>query len=249
MTAKYALIFIMLFMISMFYNNPVFAKDINEYILKVLKLYPVDGTHSYYWPRATAGGKDTYDGVTRDIYYQGEKILRGDGKGSTYCSGLTLEVFLKAVDAYLFDKKSADKKEQLVLYNYPNAYKIKNQIGSIRPDNFNLFQFLWFCPKLDATGPEEALATFGMGTMIRNWSEVRPGDFIQYWRWNKSGHSVIFIDWVRDASQAIIGIKYWSTQSKTNGIGYNIEYFGDTGRYIDRKRTFFARVTEPSSWK
>src|SRR5438477_240987 len=45
------------------------SKTINDYVVEVVKSYPTDGTHKYSWPKKGADGKDPYDGVTQDIYY------------------------------------------------------------------------------------------------------------------------------------------------------------------------------------
>ena len=67
-----------------------------------------------------------------------------------------------------------------------------------------------------------------------------PGDFVQLWRHDGSGHSVIFLDWVRDG-EALVGLRYWSTQTTTNGIGEAVERFGTEGRAIDRAAFHLCR--------
>ena len=69
---------------------------------------------------------------------------------------------------------------------------------------------------------------------------------MQIWRTNKSGHSVVFVDWVREGDQ-IVGIKYRSSQKSTDGIGDRVEYFADAagkGGKVDRKRTYVARLND-----
>ena len=75
-------------------------------------------------------------------------------------------------------------------------------------------------------------------------NDRKPGDFLQLRRTNKSGHSVVFLDWVTDARRTI-GVKYRSTQTSTKGIGDRTEYFGDVpGKkgLVDPKRLYFGRL-------
>ena len=217
-------------------------KSMNDYVMQIVKSFPLDGTYKYSWPKKSEG-KDPYDGVTQDIYYQGEKIMRGDGNKDSYCCGLTLEIYLKAVNKYNLSNES--KKE--AVEHSPAQYVIMNPIKGLDTTNFSNFKYLWFCPNFNSEGPGEALTSYGMGTIVKDWNQAEAGDFIQLWRWNKSGHSAIFINWVKDSTGNITGFKYWSSQGQ--GIGYRTEYFGDSGRSVDRKRFFLARLTEPDTWK
>ena len=70
--------------------------------------------------------------------------------------------------------------------------------------------------------------------------DARRGDFAQIWRNNGSGHSVVFLDWVREDG-AIVGLRYWSTQPATDGIGERVERF-DGERGVDREQIWLARV-------
>ena len=91
--------------------------------------------------------------------------------------------------------------------------------------------------------PEE----FRRGRTIEPDMALPPGDLAQIWRGLKivkeipTGHSVIFLNWVRDKADKIEGVHYWSTQVVTNGIGDRTEYFGSNGG-IARENTYFARV-------
>ena len=72
---------------------------------------------------------------------------------------------------------------------------------------------------------------------------------MQYWRNNKSGHSVIFIDWIKNQEGKITQLKYWSTQKKTKGIGYNVEPVGDNKDDITLNKIFISRLLLPNDWK
>ncbi|MFL5814007.1 MAG: hypothetical protein ACJ763_10560 [Bdellovibrionia bacterium] len=69
----------------------------------------------------------------------------------------------------------------------------------------------------------------GTGKTLRN-EEIqntpgwpRPGDFVQFWRDDLSGHSVIFQGFLKDKSGQNIGVCYWSGNYSTNGYGYRCE--------------------------
>ena len=74
------------------------------------------------------------------------------------------------------------------------------------------------------------------------------GRFLQFWRNNGSGHNNIFIEWARNSSDEIVGVKYWSTQGSTNGVGYQVEFFWPGDDSIDPAYFFAARVYEPQYW-
>ena len=82
---------------------------------------------------------------------------------------------------------------------------------------------------------------YAVGLASSDWESARAGDFVQLWRRSGSGHSVVFLSWVRKGGK-IVGLRYWSTQPSTNGIGVSAEYF-DRGRApLDRKRFYLCRV-------
>lgn len=204
--------------------------EFNRAVLRIAAEYPTDGTHDYWWPRA---GESSYDGVSRDIYFNGQLILKGEPEQRTFCCGLTLEVFARTYQAYL---------------------DITNTASKIPDDQWGRFKQIWFVRKVNGPGPSEALEEFGLGREI-TMEEALPGDFVQIWRrWDKekakngSGHSVIFLEWVRDESDSITGMKYFSTQPGTNGVGIATEYFGDedSTKGMAKEFTTYGRVELPA---
>lgn len=163
-------------------------------------------------------------GAPRAIEHDGEIILKAQERG-TYCSGFTFSVAMQAAaERGLLKGKSVD--------------------------DVRRFQKEWY----GATEDEEARAKqcalaverLGVGREVKQLKDARPGDFVQIWRTNKSGHSVVLIDWVREGGR-IVGIKYRSSQKSTDGIGDRVEYFADApGRNgkVDRSRVYVARLDE-----
>jgi hypothetical protein len=159
-------------------------------------------------------------GVPRDIRHEGELILKAQEKG-TYCSGFTFCVAMEAArERGLLKGKSADAVRQ--------------------------FQKQWYGSTKEAAERQCALAVeqLGIGREVKSLADAQPGDFMQIWRTNKSGHSVLFLDWVREGDQ-IVGIKYRSSQKSTDGVGDRVEYFADAPGHdgkVDRRRTYVARL-------
>ncbi len=207
---------ILLLFCSFVSGQNVPGEDFNEYVLQVLKKYPTNGTHRYYWPK---GGN--WAGNTQDLFYRGSLFSKGDPQKRCYCCGLTFEVFLEAYESYC-----QAKGWPFVIKDFSSAdlRKLRGQ---------------WFGSDGNKKTLLNAVTKNKLGTGI-SLEQAKPGDFVQLWRHSGSGHSVIFISWLRDNEQKIIGIQYWSTQKSTNGVGYNTEYIN--GSSVDKKQLYIARV-------
>lgn len=55
----------------------------------------------------------------------------------------------------------------------------------------------------------------------RGWP--RSGDFVQLWRKNSSGHSVVFAGYLKNSEGVITGLCYWSSNQETNGFAHRCE--------------------------
>ncbi|ABR48961.1 hypothetical protein Amet_2811 [Alkaliphilus metalliredigens QYMF] len=183
-------------------------ENLNQHVLDVIKTYH-GGGGSY--PYLLNQDYESYNGVTTTIHYQDRVLLKAHPSGNrvSHCSGITFEVFFKAMQN-------------------------RNNELAIDPDDFNgmnydeLYDFVltWYV----ASGSKQthniaiAVEKYGIGKGISNFNEVRPGDFIDFSRENNTGHTAVFLNWIK-ADEQIIGLKYWSSQGSTNGISYNEEYF------------------------
>ncbi|HMX63819.1 MAG TPA: hypothetical protein PKD58_12195 [Candidatus Sumerlaeota bacterium] len=204
----------------------------NQLILAEAAKYPTDGTHTYWWPRKGEGPK--YDGCSADVFLGGKKVMSGEPEGRTFCCGLTLEVFAKVYDEFL---------KQNPGFESPLTEK-----------NWKDFQGKWFVREMQGDGPGDALEAYGLGEKIAR-GDVLPGDFVQLWRnkreteKNPSGHSVIFLAWQYDQKGEINGLRYWSTQTSTNGIHERIEEFGEKPGNIDAAHTYYSRANPKAGLK
>ena len=187
--------------------------SLNPFVLKVISGYPLDGTYQYHcsWK---PWEYDIYNGVTQDQWYRGMVVAKAypDGSRCSYCCGFTFEVFIRAM-------------------------KLRNLQAGLDPDDFNGMTFhdlfnalqLWY---IEGKGDSEARAItgYGLGPTITNFDDARPGDFVSYSSAPAGGHSVIFLGWLRDETNKIVGLKYFSSNLSGNGLGYAQAHFSDSTR-------------------
>lgn len=186
--------------------------SLNPYVLKVISGYPLDGSYSYHcgWnPREY----DIYNGVTQDLWFRGMVVAKAfpDGSRCSYCCGFTFEVFVRAM-------------------------KLRDIQNGLDPDDFNGMTFhdlfnalqLWYIEG-DGDSEQRAIVSYGLGRAVTNFEDARPGDFLSYSTTPSGGHSVIFLDWIRDDQNKITGMKYFSSNlSGTHGVGYGQTHFSDS---------------------
>ncbi len=163
------------------------------------------------------GYKWAGSGTPKDLIFKDTKILSESTEG-TYCSGYT---FMVAFD----------------------VMKEKGLLNNLDVSTVKRLQQDWYGSNEQAAETQclMALEKLGLGKGV-SFSDAKPGDFVQFWRNNKSGHSVIFLGWQKDASGKIVGITYRSTQKLTNGIGDRTETIGTGEKDISRERLYVVRV-------
>ena len=185
--------------------------SLNPFVLKVIAAYPLDGSYQYHcsWK---PWEYDIYNGVTQDLWYKGMVVAKAypDGSRCSYCCGFTFEVFVRAM-------------------------KLRNIQAGLEPDDFNGMTFndlfnalqLWY---IEGKGDSEerAITGYGLGHEVKNFEEARPGDFLSYSTTPAGGHSVIFLGWLRDETNKIVGLKYFSSNLSGNGVGFGQTHFSDS---------------------
>lgn len=193
------------------------AGELNPLVLELARAYPTDGTHGYWWPKG-----DAWRGTTQTLTYAGEVLCQGDAQGRCYCSGLTFEVFLAA------------------WLRWARAHGQPERVADLDLVGMKRFQDQWYGASGDRKTLRTALVENGLGRDVPH-AEAKPGDFVQLWRHDGSGHCAVFLAWERDAAGAVTGLHYWSTQKSTNGIGERTELFGTDGRTVLRAETWIVR--------
>ncbi len=203
--------------------------DLNPYVLSVMNTYRI-GRYPYLMNE----DYNNYNGVTTDLIYQGKTIAKANPSGNraSHCVGITFEVFFKAM-------QQRNRSLGLPVDNFNN----------LSADELRSFMLTWFVANGSKANSNVAVALerFGLGQRINNLANAKAGDFIDFSRTNNTGHTVIFMGWVRE-NEKIIGLRYWSSQASTNGIAYKTEYFNvydDNGQAygnVDINNIYIARV-------
>ena len=205
--------------------------SLNPYVLHVIQAYPTDGSYPYHCDFKEKE-YDIYNGVTQDLWYQGRIVAKAypDGSRCSYCCGLTFEIFVRAMK----------------LRNEQKGLPIDSFNGMDFYDLFNLLQ-LWYIEGEDDS-PQRGIVSYGLGPAIDDWEKARAGDFCDFSRNSRSGHSVVFIEWTRDPAGKITGMKYFSSQGRT-GPGFATEFFSDSDGKLLRDSVHLARVGSIENYK
>lgn len=211
---------------------------LNQYVLNIIKTYQIGGGR---YPYLLNNDYANYNGVTTNIYYQNRLLLKAhpSGNRASHCSGITFEVFFKAMQE-------------------------RNRQLGISPDDFNgmnadqLFDLamIWYVAAGNKRVNNVAVAVekYGIGKQIHRLEDAQPGDFLDFSRENNTGHTVVFLNWLKEGDQ-IVGLRYWSSQQSTNGINYVEEYFNvrdKNGRKYGNvmiDQVYIARVQPVSEYR
>ncbi len=162
-------------------------------------------------------------GTVEEIRFKDTRIL-AKGQDGTYCCGFTFNVVMKAAgQAGLLKDKTVEQVKRFQ----------KEWYGAVTE------------PDIREKQCAVALEHLGIGKQVSP-DEAQPGDFLQFWR-TKSGHSVVFLNWVEKDGRRV-GFNYRSSQGSTDGVGDKVEHFKDSGipkGEVDPKRMYFGRLNGP----
>lgn len=175
---------------------------------------------AYALPNGGGYGGRSDTGVPADVAYGGKTVLARSRKGDTYCCGFTFAVAMRvAAERGLMSGHSFEEVKRFQREWY----------GAVKESGDRLVTV--------------AVKNLGIGREVDR-HDARPGDFVQFWRTNDSGHSVVFLEWVVRDGQAV-GIRYRSSQPQTMGVGDHVEFFAGTtmpDAWVDAKRIYVARL-------
>lgn len=202
--------------------------SLNPYVLKIVDAYPDDTTYPYRWEK---NEYDIYNGVTENLLYKEQTVAKAHPNGTrcSNCCGLTFEVFFRAMQ----------------LRNKAKGIDINDFNGMSYDDLYN-FMLIWFIVG-QGDSPQKAIEYYGLGQAITDWNLAKAGDFCDISQNNGTGHSVIFIRWLKNPDGKIIGMDYFSSQKK--GVGFRTELFSDTGGKVLRDQVHLARIGKIDSYK
>ncbi len=83
----------------------------NEQVLELIKTYPVNGIHRYFW-------ENGFDGVTKDLIFKGIQVAKSEPQGRTYCCGLTFELWFTAYNLLHPDTKLTGQDFKKIKYDW-----------------------------------------------------------------------------------------------------------------------------------
>lgn len=190
----------------------------NEQIVKAV--YKLAGSSSGL-------GYDRHKFFSRTIDYDKGKI-RANSPPLTMCVAAVAEVMITAINDYV--EKTGDRT--------PYEYLPASSWNRMRPKDIR--SHIWVDHRLDSYGTADALVTFGIGKLVK-FSELRPGAVVNINRTNRSGHAVIFMDYLdkegstlKTWSPEVAGFRYFSAQGqgrKPNaGFGFRAAFFEKPGQ-------------------
>ena len=157
--------------------------------------YPRDETYPYCW-EATGDVCGENWGMVYDGWYGGAMLFPGGG--DCFCSGHTLEMFLRAYRLWQRDAGVAET----------TTFRVGASELTIDEVDIGGFYQHWqgFGVASEASAAN-AFASVGIGEVLppERWDEALPGDYANISRSTGSGHAVIFVGWMRDGGGRIVG--------------------------------------------
>lgn len=166
------------------------------------------------------------DGVTRDLFYQGTRVATPYAPNVCHCVGATFQIYLTAFE------------------NWTQQGGGDGTLGGLSVADVKKLRQIWYVATAAEEGAQAGLVAYGLGQAIA-LDDAQPGDFVQLWRNNGSGHAVVFDGWQRDANQQITGIRYFGCNS--GGPGYQTEPVGSGTKDVIESRIYIGRANYPGS--
>jgi hypothetical protein len=167
-------------------------------------------------------GYDINSYFTHDLSYGPHCCIPANHAPLTMCVAAAVEVIVTALNAWY--AKTNDRKpfDKIPLRSWRG--------GSKRDIRAHIFMY----DGLGSNGTAHALERFGIGQQCL-FSELQPGDFINFNRGNGTGHACVFLAFL-DASgndvssfgSNVVGFRYFSAQGKglpDAGFGYRWAFF------------------------
>jgi hypothetical protein len=212
--------------------------------------YPKDGTYPYCWSgygdECNAPWGQIYDGM-----YAGELLFPGGG--DCFCSGHTLEIFLRAYRIW--------QMENGVLED--TLFTVEGSTLTVDDVDIGDFYQRWQGFGVASTASSaDAFEMAGIGQNIyeEEWDAVLPGDYVNLSRTTGSGHAVIFVDWIVEDGVKV-GLRYYGCNTSgdscpdpddpenmggMSGPGFKTERFSDYGGTVMPVYLFIGRVFMPT---
>lgn len=168
------------------------------------------------------GGYDLHAAFTRDLQWGPDCCVKASSPPKTMCVAATAEVIIEAVRRYSEATGDRSAYASLSLADWRSgAFK------AVRP---HLFMYAG----TQSRGTGHTLKRFGIGEE-KTFPHLKPGDFINFNRTNRTGHSAVFLGYLSadrkvssNYSPAVVGFRYFSAQGAGKpdaGMAYRNAYF------------------------
>jgi hypothetical protein len=167
----------------------------------------------------SGGGYSLKGSATNVTLKMGSTTISNPRAKTSFCTGATYTVAMKVFEKHnVFDKMSDAQKKNFALQHN---------------DNFGF----WGAWNNNYEGAGDANRLIKFGERITSLESACAGDFVNFNRKNKSGHSVVYL------GQEDGKIYYWSSNKSTKGFGVSCEPVSN----IVLSATAITRMTNPSN--
>lgn len=171
---------------------------------------------------------DGSEGVSEDIMWQGERILKAGSPATSMCTGAVMEVLCRAL-------KLAGK-EQSIGFEAMKAIKKHAFIYDL---------------DLHYEGIAGALVEAGIADWVDDPFDAQPGDFAQYWHVDagdnfESGHSMVILGRTTDEGHESLRIWHASTSKPNPGHKRGVKWIENKLSSGHERTWWIARIKE--SW-
>ena len=194
------------------------ARYFNDYILQAV---------DYLYRNYGKLGYDINSILTHDIEYYTYGTIPARHAPLTMCVAAQMEVILTAFQLY------AEQTGDYSVYDYLPKRSFEGLAVT------DLKGHIWVNHAFHSDGTADALINFGMGER-RPFSGLRPGDFVNINRTNKTGHAVTFLGYTSNTGKMlkeygadVVGFKYFSSQGRKEvgkgGFDYRYAVFSKYG--------------------
>ncbi len=216
----------------------------NAYVVRAINdwtVYPRNGVFPYCW-------KECPDsmGVIHDVTYL--DVLLWPGEESCFCTGFTLEVLFDAVRRW----QGANGMDPIDPLHFLSVESV---------DGGEFYQYWQGYGVTTSSSAADAFVAEEMGHHIlpESWEDALPGDFVNLSRTDGTGHSVIFVSWVKQDDE-IIGIRYFGCNSSgdshpdpddpnnvkgVSGPTFSTEKFVSVGGKVIPSVLFVGHIVDP----
>jgi len=212
--------------------------------------YPKDGTFPYCWSgygdECNAPWGQIYDGV-----YVGQLLFPGGG--DCFCSGHTLEIFLRAYRIWQMENGVSED----TLFSFEGSTLTVDDV-----DIGDFYQRWQGFGVATTASSADAFEEAGIGQNIyeEEWDLVLPGDYVNLSRTTGTGHAVIFVDWIVEDGVKV-GLRYYGcnvsgdscpdpadpeNMEGVSGPGFKTERFDGYGGTVMPIYLFIGRVYMPA---